>query len=142
MKGAMIGGGVVLALFLYCFAHALLDFQNRKRRLSELHKVMHAFLVMAAIGAAIGAYIPYMLDYNRKHSSGYESGAYIGDINESDPLDMYPEGVAPPFIGESADIDCDYFLTQREAQIWLDRHPEDEDFLDADRDGWACELLP
>jgi len=40
---------------------------------------------------------------------------------------------------ESADLDCDDFATQADAQTELDADPSDPNGLDADSDGIACE---
>lgn len=46
---------------------------------------------------------------------------------------------APAFA--QADLDCDDFATQAEAQAELDRDPSDPHGLDSDGDGVACESL-
>lgn len=40
------------------------------------------------------------------------------------------------------DLNCSHFANQREANAHLQQCPLDEDFLDADKNGLACEALP
>src|SRR4051794_19063853 len=47
-----------------------------------------------------------------------------------------------PPTGNSGDLDCNRFSTQREAQNFLNSIPGDPFNLDGDGDGVACELLP
>jgi hypothetical protein len=47
--------------------------------------------------------------------------------------------IQPAAAQESADLDCDDFATQQEAQATYDADPTDPNGLDADGDGEACE---
>ena len=48
----------------------------------------------------------------------------------------------PPASGQAADLNCDDFEFQEEAQAVYDADPTDPNRLDADNDGIACEELP
>lgn len=66
------------------------------------------------------------------------------------PLQSYL--INPPIVLTSApspytcnridDLNCSHFANQREANAHLQQCPFDEDFLDADNNGFACEALP
>jgi hypothetical protein len=53
-----------------------------------------------------------------------------------------PLGSASLFAQENADLDCEDFDTQDEAQAVLDADPADPNNLDPNADGIACALLP